>query len=328
MIYLDLSHQLDQDPDRQYIQSYLSQLTHFDFIKNWLLDETVDEILFHGPKHIQLDQNSKLMPTSLEWEKIDWENWLNFLTLTHGQKWDFSDPFVSFGVPWQGFHLRLSLLHKSATKNLEHKLNIRKIRPPQKLQFQHHSAIAEIITQKLNTIICGATGSGKTTFLNHLLTQVPAHEHLLTIEDSDELFAPSAYCAQLISSSLSHGDHQNKKTMKDFCQYALRLRPDRIVLGEIRSSEITPFLLAMNTGHRGLVATIHADSAVNALKRMALLYCLWSGMEHLSYAMVMNLICQNVERVIFMKEKKIVSIIKVLGSEGDTPFYQELYSLP
>ena len=103
------------------------------------------------------------------------------------------------------------------------------------------------------------------------------------------------------------------------------MSPDRLIVGEMRSTEVVPFLLAMNTGHKGLMSTIHASSAVDALSRISLLFSLFSESNDISFALVTKLVCKNVDYVIHMEHKKIVEICKVIGSDAETPFYERLY---
>ena len=104
--------------------------------------------------------------------------------------------------------------------------------------------------------------------------------------------------------------------------YSLRLSPDRILLGEMRSHEVVPFLMAMNTGHRGLMGTIHSSSAADALHRAALLFSLYGGEAQLNFDKVMELLCRNLEYVVFMENKKVKEVIKILGSDKGTPFFE------
>lgn len=97
-----------------------------------------------------------------------------------------------------------------------------------------------------------------------------------------------------------------------------------MILGEMRSHEVVPFMMAMNTGHKGLMGTLHASSAADALNRVALLFSLYGGEANLDYDKVMELICRNLEYVIFMENKKVKEIIHVLGSEKGVPFFEVL----
>ena len=134
---------------------------------------------------------------------------------------------------------------------------------------------------------------------------------MVTIEDTHELIPQFPTHTPLVV-------RQNVE-LKDLCTYSLRLRPDRVVLGEIRGGEIVPFFMAMNTGHQGLMCTIHANSARDSLKRAALLFSLFSPGESMSMEEVTKLICQNIDYVVFLKEKSIHEIVKVHGADGLEP---------
>lgn len=124
---------------------------------------------------------------------------------------------------------------------------------------------------KKNIVISGATSSGKTTFLNSCLSQIPRNERLITLEDTYEINAPHQNIVRL-KVLKPFGENQHNITMQDLVQASLRLRPDRIIMGEIRGSEIFDFVSACSTGHRGALATIHASSPKVAFMRMAQLY--------------------------------------------------------
>ena len=109
-------------------------------------------------------------------------------------------------------------------------------------------------------------------------------------------------------------------------KYSMRMSPDRIILGEIRSAETESFLLAMNTGHNGLISTIHANSAKDAIERFALLFKIYSSKD-LSYELVLKLICNNIDYVIFLKNKSVKEVISVYGSEDNQIFYENLHNL-
>jgi len=125
------------------------------------------------------------------------------------------------------------------------------------------------VRQRRNILISGGTATGKTTFLNALLAEVPLHERLILIEDTPELQAPHPNCVGLLASRSPLGEAQI--SAEDLLVATLRLRPDRIMLGEIRGSEAATFLRAVNTGHPGSISTIHADSPSRAMDQLALL---------------------------------------------------------
>ena len=134
-----------------------------------------------------------------------------------------------------------------------------------------HLFLKEAILAKKNILISGATSSGKTTFLNSCIAQIPSHERLITLEDTYEIKLNHPNCVQLKTlKSLSH--QASHVTMQDLVQASLRLRPDRIIMGEIRGCELFDFVSACSTGHSGALATIHANNPKVAFMRMVQLY--------------------------------------------------------
>lgn len=131
--------------------------------------------------------------------------------------------------------------------------------------------LTHAILSKKNILISGPTASGKTTFLNSCIGQIPLHERLIILEDTYEIKAPHHNIVRL-KALKPLGDNAHPITMQDLVQASLRLRPDRLIMGEIRGKEIFDFISACSTGHSGTLATIHAGSPRSAFMRMAQLY--------------------------------------------------------
>ena len=147
-----------------------------------------------------------------------------------------------------------------------------------------------------------------------------SNEHHVIIEDVAEIDGDISNTTHLLSHSSSG------KSLNDYCTYALRMSPKRIFLGEIRSEEIVPFLLAMNTGHKGMMTTIHANNAKDTLLRLSTLFSIFSSSKNgIEFNQVLKLICQCVDNVVFVENKEVTEIIEVYGSEGDNPIYSTIY---
>lgn len=131
---------------------------------------------------------------------------------------------------------------------------------------QAEKLVSLVVHDRLNCIVAGATGSGKTTLLNALLSRIPPHERLVTIEDSREIQLAVPNVINLLSNPA------NDLHARDLVQLAMRLRPDRLILGETRGHETYDLIRAFNSGHPGSVSTIHADSAEQALDALEMLY--------------------------------------------------------
>jgi type IV secretion system protein VirB11 len=129
--------------------------------------------------------------------------------------------------------------------------------------------LQEAVKQKRNILISGGTSSGKTTFVNALLREIPPDERLILIEDTPELQVEHQNAVGLIAARGELGEAE--LTAEDLLIASLRMRPDRIILGEIRGREAVTFLRAVNTGHPGSISTIHADSPERAVDQLALL---------------------------------------------------------
>ena len=118
-------------------------------------------------------------------------------------------------------------------------------------------------------VISGGTSTGKTTFLNALLQEIPMDERIITIEDTREVNAPHGNLLNLIAAKGDQG--KSLITIQDLLEASLRLRPDRIILGELRGKEAYTFLRAINTGHPGSICTLHADSPAGAIEQLSLM---------------------------------------------------------
>ncbi|HAT1993781.1 P-type DNA transfer ATPase VirB11 [Fluoribacter dumoffii] len=152
-----------------------------------------------------------------------------------------------------------------------------------------HEFIRQAILQKKNIIISGGTSSGKTTFLNSCVGQIQLHERLITLEDTYEMDVPHTNIVRLRALK-QVGEQTQKVTMQDLVQSTLRLRPDRIIMGEIRGRELFDFVSACSTGHSGALATIHANNPRVAFMRMAQLYKLnqVAGMDEVDIYKVLH----------------------------------------
>lgn len=154
--------------------------------------------------------------------------------------------------------------------------------------------LAEAVRQRRNIVISGGTSSGKTTLLNALLAEIPPSERLITIEDAAELQPAHDNRVQLIA--VRGGQGEATVTPNDLLEAALRMRPDRILLGELRGAEAYTFLRAINTGHPGSITTIHADSAEGALRQLAIM--ILQGAHNLDYANAYSLVKSMIDIVV------------------------------
>ena len=171
-----------------------------------------------------------------------------------------------------------------------------------------HRFVSEAVKAKKNIVISGGTSTGKTTLLNALLKELDPRERIITIEDTPEIFAAHKNTLSLIASKGDQGTA--KVTIQDLLEAALRLRPDRILLGEIRGKEAYTFLRAVNTGHPGSLTTVHADSPAGTMEQIALMVMQANlGLQH---EQIIHYIRSIIDVVIQLKRvggKRVVSEI-------------------
>ncbi len=183
------------------------------------------------------------------------------------------------------------------------------------------------IENKLNVVISGGTGSGKTTLLNVLSSFIPATERIITVEDAAELQLKQEHVLRLETKAASM-EGTGAVTIRDLIRNTLRMRPDRIVVGECRGGEALDMLSAMNTGHDGSLTTVHANSPREAVSRLETL-CLMAGMD-LPAKAIREQIAGAVDLFIQISRlsdgsRKIMSITEVVGMSGEVVTLQEVY---
>ena len=184
------------------------------------------------------------------------------------------------------------------------------------------------IRSKLNIIICGGTGAGKTTLLNALSSFIEDDERIITIEDAAELRLHQSHVISLETRTMNY-DGTGEVTIRDLVINSLRMRPDRIIVGEVRGKEAFDMLQAMNTGHDGSLTTMHANSPIDALNRLETLV-LMSGME-IPIKAVREYIENAIDLVVNVSRlsdgrRKITSICEVDGFDKDTIKLEEIFS--
>ncbi|MFZ9596728.1 MAG: CpaF family protein, partial [Bdellovibrionia bacterium] len=245
-----------------------------------------------------------------------------------GKTWDAKHPFVD-GTLASGhrFHVTfpplsprgilVSLRRLSNPPLNPFESNLRTHRWKNSPLYPH---LARAIRDGQNILISGATGSGKTTLANDLLEEVPPTERMIALEDTPELHPRHPHFISLVSRP-PNADGFGEVTLSTLLKQTLRMRPDRIILGECRGKEVYELLQSLNTGHRGSLATLHANSPREALRRIELL-CLLAQPGAIPVPVIRELLALGIQWIAQVKkigaERKIVELCQLQGREGDT----------
>lgn len=184
------------------------------------------------------------------------------------------------------------------------------------------------VKAKLNIVVCGGTGSGKTTLLNVLSSFIEDDERIITIEDAAEL---NLLQRHVISLETKNENYQNGNiiTIRDLVRNALRMRPDRIIVGEVRGEEALDMLQAMNTGHEGSLTTLHANSPIDAMHRIEAMV-LMSGVE-IPVSVIRQYLVSAIDLVVEVERlsdgrRKVTNISEVLGFKDNDIFLQDIFA--
>jgi pilus assembly protein CpaF len=299
-----------------------------------LKDDTVNDILVNGPKRIFVERNGKLELTDVTFK--DERHLLRIIdkiVSAVGRRVDESNPYVDarladgsrFNAMVPPVAVDGSLV--SIRKFKKEKLGIEDLVRFGAFSDDMAMYLEAAVATRLNIIVSGGTGSGKTTTLNALSSFIDNSERILTIEDTAELQLQQTHVGRM-ESRPPNVEGKGAVTQRDCLKNALRMRPDRIIVGETRGEEVIDMLQAMNTGHDGSMTTIHANSARDAVSRLENMIAM-SGIEMPIKAMrsqiasAVNLIVQASR--LQDGSRRMVSIVEITGMEGDVITMQEVF---
>ncbi len=300
-----------------------------------LADPSINDILVNRYDRVFLERRGKLEPSIIRFtDNAHLLKIIEKIASGVGRRIDESSPMVDARLP-DGSRVN-AIIPPLALDGPA--LSIRKFaRDPIKVEDLINfeaitSDMAEVlhgmVEARLNILISGGTGTGKTTFLNVLSGFIPNDERIITIEDSAELQLQQDHVVRL-ETRPPNLEGQGEVTQRDLVRNALRMRPDRIILGEVRSGEALDMLQAMNTGHDGSLATIHANSPRDALTRLETMVSM-AGLSIPDRA-IRHQIASAINVVIQLARlsdgsRKLMNLYEIVGMEGDMITMQEIFA--
>ena len=318
----------------RFLRDILDEITGYAPLQPLLDDPDITEIMVNGPKKVYIEKKGRLERTNIVFvNNLHILKIIDRIVLPLGRHIDSDSPMVDARLP-DGSRVN-AVVPPCAVDGAS--LTIRKFRKEkltiaQLIEFNSLTQgmadfLRACVLGRLNIIISGGTGSGKTTFLNVLSGFIPEEERIVTIEDAAELQLQQDHVVRL-ETKLANVEGHGVVSIRELVRNSLRMRPDRIVIGECRGGEALDMLQAMNTGHDGSLTTIHANSPRDALSRLETLV-LMAGMD-LPLKIVRQQISSAVDVIAQMSRlrdgtRKITAITEVAGMEGDVVVLSDIF---
>jgi pilus assembly protein CpaF len=326
---------LVSDTDRlRLIEEVKNEILGLGPLEPLLHDDAISDILVNGADSVYIERKGKLYHTEVTFQDdAHLLNVIGRIVASVGRRIDEASPMVDARLP-DGSRVNAIIPPLALDGPV---LSIRRFgRDPLTIDDLLRngtltSEMAEfthaIVQARLNLLVCGGTGSGKTTLLNCLTAFIPADERIITIEDSAELSLQQPHVVRL-ETRPPNLEGKGEITQRDLVRNSLRMRPDRIIVGEVRGPEVLDMLQAMSTGHDGSISTIHANNPRDSLGRLEMMMML-SGFALPERAMRQQ-IASALNLFIHVSRlsdgtRKVVRISEISGIEGETIMMQDLF---
>jgi pilus assembly protein CpaF len=304
-------------------------------IEPLLVDDTVSEIMINGPFDVWLERDGRLSKTPYTFnDESHLRRIINKMVGQIGRRIDESSPMVDARLP-DGSRVNAIIPPLSLTGPL---VTIRKFHHKRfflddlvavgTLSEQAAEFLKLCIYAELNILISGGTGTGKTTLLNALSEAIPNDQRIVTIEDAAELRLRQQHVLRL-EGRPKNIEGEGEVSIRDLVRNALRMRPDRIIVGEVRGAEALDMLQAMNTGHDGSLSTVHCNSPRDALARVETMV-LMAGYD-LPIKAIRQQVASALEMIVHLERmddgtRKVTSVTEVQRMEGDVIMLQDLFT--
>lgn len=334
LAYQSTKLQLANTIREQLFHDILDEMLGYGPIQSLLDDDDISEIMVNSPKSVYVERKGKLVKTNVTFEDEDAVvRIIDRIILPLGRRVDHDRPMVDARLP-DGSRVNaivrpIAIDGPGITirKFQKERLGIDELIEFGSLTKIMADFLRACVVSRLNLVISGGTGSGKTTLLNILSSFIPEDERIVTIEDAAELQLQQDHVLRM-ETKPADLDGKNAVFIRDLVRNSLRMRPDRIVIGECRGGEALDMLQAMNTGHDGSLTTLHANTPRDAISRLETM-ALMSGLE-LPLKVIREQIASAVDVIIQQSRlrdgsRKVTSITEVAGMEGDMIIMTEVF---
>src|SRR3954447_21694541 len=331
---LQQEQQLSHDDRERLTREIADDVFGYGPLEQLLGDATISEVMVNGPDDIWIERNGRLIRTALTFgDEAQLRRIITKMVGQIGRRIDESSPMVDARLP-DGSRVNaiippLSLSGPLLTirKFAQHRFDTDELLSIGTLSKQAHDFLQLSIKARLNILISGGTGSGKTTLLNALSAALPESDRIVTIEDAAELQLAQRHVLRL-ESRPKNIEGEGEISIRDLVRNALRMRPDRIIVGEVRGAEALDMLQAMNTGHEGSMSTVHSNSPRDALSRLETMV-LMAGYE-LPLRAIRSHVSSALDLVVQLDRmddgsRRVVEISEVQRMEGEVITLQKLF---
>jgi pilus assembly protein CpaF len=333
-IYSRTGLQLADEVRERLFRDVLDELTGYGPIQPLLDDPDISEVMVNGPKFVYIERKGKVIRTDVCFENNDHVlRVIERIVTPLGRRVDADHPTVDARLP-DGSRVNavippVAIDGPSITirKFSKERLSIKQLVGFGSLTESMAEFLQACVVARLNIVISGGTGSGKTTLLNIMSSFIPADERIVTIEDAAELQVQQEHVVRL-ETKPPNPDGSGGVAIRDLVRNSLRMRPERIVVGEVRGGEALDMLQAMNTGHDGSLTTLHANTPRDAISRLETM-CLMAGID-LPIKVVREQAASAVDLIVQQTRlrdgsRKVTQITELAGMEGDTIVLTDIF---
>ena len=317
------------------IQQVYSSIRGFGLLDSIISDDTITEVMINGPDNIFIEQKGRLFKLDKQFEsQRRLEDVIQRIVGLAGREVNQANPICDTRLP-DGSRVNvvlppIALCGPTLTirKFSKTPMTIEKLISYGSITQEIADKLELLVKAKYNIFIAGGTGSGKTTFLNALSNYIPKDERVITIEDSAELQITGVENLVSLETRNANASGAGEVTIRDLIKSSLRMRPERIVVGEVRGGEALDMLQAMNTGHDGSLSTGHANSTEDMLSRLETMVL--QGAAGLPLEAIRQQIASAVDIIIHLsrlrdKSRKTMEITEVVGYENGQIILNPLY---